>query len=430
MKLLFTLAISVTTAFYGYAQMDSCNVFLQGKYVELGISPSGSYGSSVTQPAGYHGNSTGSSEYHPCSGAISGGIHLGFIADPDMDGWVTGTPAFYGDYFLPGSPYEGWLIEVNGVRSDAHNMIDSGYTHGLTGANVSYTSSGGVSSSVWQGTLDSIAITQVTTLDTNNLYFTVTVTLTNNSSTAINDIYYLRTLDPDNEQMETGNFQTHNKIEYQLPNTSNATVVSAAGTTYSAAYLALGTADTNAKCLIYYSWPIDTVSIASIYNETATSLTPYYGAGDTTNGDLAIGLAYKIAHLAPADSASDSVNHRTTSAGMHPANNASFTYFYAFSHPAVDSALKAGSASSLGIININNSAAINVYPNPSKDIITVTGLTATDQLALYDMMGRAMPLNKTGSNVFSLSKLPAGAYILIVKDPNGAIRSRVPIRKL
>lgn len=35
----------------------------------------------------------------------------GFIADYDRNGWSSGSPAFSGDYFIPGSPVEGWVAE-------------------------------------------------------------------------------------------------------------------------------------------------------------------------------------------------------------------------------------------------------------------------------------------------------------------------------
>ena len=424
------------------AQLVDCNVFLQGKYVEVGISASGAYGSSAVAPAGYHGNCYGS-DYYACSTTSSFGS-LGFVADPAMDGWTVGTPPYYGDYFLPGTPFEGWAIEINGgARSDAFNTDASGFTNGLTGSNTSYVASGSTVSGIWTGTLDSLNIQQVTTLDTNNLYFTVTVTLTNTSSAPMNNIYYVRTQDPDNDEMQTGYFATNNKILYQEPSALHTAVVTATGTVDTAAYTALGTADSNAKCFIYTSWapyPASSISIASMYNGTATGLgTSYYAVGSTTlDQDIAIGLAFFVPHLSGVDSATDSVGRATSTAGMHPANMARFTYFFAFSRAATDSAINATTAvidtTTLSIKNINTTTSISVYPNPAKDIINITNLTTTDQLALYDMMGRVVTqnwhINTTGTNTFPTGSVPAGAYILLVTDSNGAVVARLPLRKL
>ena len=180
MKKLFTLFIACG-ALQASAQMDSCNVFLQGNHVEIGISPVGSYGSSVGAPAGYHGNVTDGSAYNStCGHSSTGSDHVGFVADIDMDGWSTGTPNFFGDYFLPGSPYEGWELAIGGSVVKAVNT-DSTFTGTLSasGSNISYSNVGGVITATWQGMIDSVQLTQVTTIDSGSLYFTTKVTLTN-----------------------------------------------------------------------------------------------------------------------------------------------------------------------------------------------------------------------------------------------------------
>ena len=60
---------------------------MQGSFVEVGVTPCGSYGTSPAPPFGYHPRSPG------------GG--LGFVADFGRDGWSVGSPTYCGDYFLP-----------------------------------------------------------------------------------------------------------------------------------------------------------------------------------------------------------------------------------------------------------------------------------------------------------------------------------------
>ena len=79
------------------AQIVGANAFMKGNYVEVGVNTCGAYGSNALPPAGYHPTE------------FSG---LGFVADSDMDGWTTGTPDYCGDYFVPGSPVEGWEIQI------------------------------------------------------------------------------------------------------------------------------------------------------------------------------------------------------------------------------------------------------------------------------------------------------------------------------
>ena len=132
------------------AQMVGTDVFLKGRYVEVGIADLGYFGSTGGAPVSYHANTPVTST-------------LGFVADPMMDGWTTGTPAYIGDYFTPGYPNEGWEIEVSGKRVLANGAsLSFNYDGGMpacSGANVSYSSSGTMVFSTWQGMVDSIQVT-------------------------------------------------------------------------------------------------------------------------------------------------------------------------------------------------------------------------------------------------------------------------------
>jgi hypothetical protein len=412
------------------AQMVGGSVFLKGNYVEAGICANGDFGA-ATPPAGYHP--------HTIS---TGGGALGFVADPAMDGWTVGTPAYMGDYFTPGSPFEGWNLQIGSIRAQAHSC--GGFTGtGLTGANVSYAVSGSKVIGTWEGSFDSMTVRQVTTLDTLALFFSMRITLINMASVPKNNIYYMRSVDPDNNQSwPGGGFPTNNTITYQLPNALNATVVTATSFSGPASSLSLGTTDTNAKCLIYPAWPIASgTDLATVYGGTYSGT---YAAGATYNGDVAIGLVFKVAHLAPVDSASDSVGYKTTATHLHPANEKSFTYFYAFSTDGLDSAIAEQwkDTASTPIVpppppstvkSINNTSLVNVYPNPTRGLLNITGLVATDKIAVYDLMGRDVSQSWTISdrevNTFSTQDIPAGNYIVVVKDQRGRLKANVPLRK-
>jgi hypothetical protein len=414
------------------AQMTGGSVFLKGRYVEAGICTNGDFGA-ATPPAGYH----------PHLSTAGGGASLGFVADPAMDGWAVGTPAYVGDYFVPGSPFEGWNLQIGGLRAQAHSC--GGFTGtGLTGGNTAYTVSGSKVIGMWIGSFDSMTVKQETTLDTNALYFSMKVTLINNASVPKNNIYYMRSLDPDNDQSWAGGgFTTTNKIEYQQPNAIGASMVSATGATGAITKMSLGTLDTNARCLVYSSWPlVSSTDLATVYGMSYATSTSLYTAGATNTADVAIGLVFRVPHLAPVDSASDSVGYKTTSTvHLHPANEKSFTYFYAFSQAGADSAIADLIDTATVIVpppptavnNINTETAIKVYPNPAGSMINVSGLAATDRLELYDMMGRNVSpvwtISDSEVNDLSLQDIPNGNYILIVKDMAGRTKSHVPVRK-
>ena len=369
MKTRYTLFLSTallvcccTTAF---SQMVGDNIFLQGAFVEIGIAPNGGFGSTLNAPAGYHPNNPGDFFYDPAAGtATSLTSNLGFVADYGADGWTVGTPPYFGDFYLPGTPQEGWAIEVNGEEADAYipsyqSDPSTGYTGfggitvpvgtGLSGTNVLYSNSGGVIKGLWQGTdvtsSGTLAIRQTTILDTTKLYFTVNVVLTNTSATTMNNIYYLRTLDPDNDETYSGDYTTINTIVNQLPNPTNKVLVSATGTVYTNAFIGLGTKDCRAKCMIFSGTLAPEYSLDSLYNyPAATGYT--YGQGDVYTQDVGIGLSYALGSLAPGDS--------TT-----------LTYAYILNAAYIDSALNA--TEPVYVVNLvahDSSDTINVCTYP------------------------------------------------------------------
>lgn len=334
-------------------------------------------------------------------------------------------------------------MQVDTAKAQSQSCMGFFGSGGLTGANTGYATSGTKVIGTWEGMMDSITIKQETTLDTLDLYFTMRITLTNTASVPKNNIYYMRSVDPDNDQTwPMGSFMTKNTIEYQLPNAANAVVVSARGTGDTTSYVALGTADTNAKCIIYPALSIPvTTDLSTVMDGTYPG--GLFAAGSINTTDQGIGLAFYVNHLAPVDSASDSVAYKTTNAvnhRLHPANQKSFTFFYAFSRRAVDSAIKQlvdtvthVPVTPTAVNNINENTVVKVYPNPTHDMINITNLEATDKVIIYDMMGKAINANwmiiNSPLNTFSLQNIAKGNYILIVNDANGSLKARVPIRK-
>ncbi len=417
------------------AQMVGSSIFLKGRFVEVGIGHLGYYGSDTSAPVSYHPHCPG------CSTVNS----IGFVADIGMDGWTTGSPAYMGDYFTPGTPFEGWVLEVDGHRTSGYNTDSSTSLLTTTGPagwgnNIAYSTSGSKVRGIWQGNFDSVDITQITTLDTNQLYFTVKVILQNLAHAPKNNIYYLRSLDPDNDvTWPGGGHPTHNVIEFQSTDT---TIVSATGDAYPSAYMALGTTDTAATALIYRTWPISiAASMDSAYAGFVAGGSYTGPIGADYFSDIAIGIVMNIPHLATVDSAGDSVYRTTAGAAyLRPANQATINYFYAFSPAARDAAIAyindttTGSAGTLAIRNVNTEANIKVYPNPSGEMVNITGLTSTDHVLVYDLMGRDMKQNwnvgRDGTNIFRYDNLPSGAYLLVVTDASGDVKARIPVRKM
>ncbi len=145
-SLLFIISFSVITSSVSAQLVNGCG-FLQQNRLEIGIANNGAYGTPENAPVGYHPNNNPliSNTYNPVTGAfIQHTNALGFVADYDSNGWSVGTPPYFGDYFLPGTPQEGWSVDINGVRCDAFSSAyqisgSTGYTGTLTGSNTNDT---------------------------------------------------------------------------------------------------------------------------------------------------------------------------------------------------------------------------------------------------------------------------------------------------
>lgn len=168
---------------------STLNAYLMGTYAEVGLRANGAFGTDIALPSEFHGNQ---------------GNCLGFRVDRDKDGWGNRTDD--GDFFCPGSPYEGWFIKVGDSGSNFHNSNGS---TGVTGAlsdvsaadglqSVKWTSTGLITNSSGNATGSGIKLVQVASVPDSGQVLHVDITLTNSSSSAVENVYYARAFDPDN----------------------------------------------------------------------------------------------------------------------------------------------------------------------------------------------------------------------------------------
>lgn len=287
-----------------HAQLVSGNAFLKGNYIRLGLAPNAAFGSTASVPSDY---------ILPGSMPGSSGCNLnkmGFVADLGKNGWNVGTPAFIGDYFLPGAPEEGWGISMNG-SSFNNNRNNTGLpSTGLApcsegtqiaGSFTSYQDLANEQVAIWEGSVNGLGIKKKITLPKDKLYFIIEITFTNNSAATVNNLYYMRNVDPDNEVASTGNFQTQNKIVFQntAAASANKALVSATGITYGS-YLGLGTIDCRARVCIRGNGLMNRDAVA-VYN----GLSPRQNAqGYTETFDSPIAISFGLGNLKPTESVS------------------------------------------------------------------------------------------------------------------------------
>ena len=279
-KIFIPCLIAMLFCFSAKAQLVSNNAFLKGNFVEVGVSQCGSFGSSVCAPSGYHARGLGSN---------SATCQLGFIANPAKDSWAN----YVGDYFLPGSPEEGWGVTINGTSYN-NNLICG--ANNITGSFINYSSNTTQSSATWQGSVGGLSITARTYIPVNSVYFITEVTVVNTSASTINNVYYMRNVDPDHGVLTPGaggSYFTNNSIVSQTPNTCDQTLVSAT-TLVGNYYLGLGSVDSRAKVSM---GSFNNRSAFDIWNAPASASSGLVSSGTRNNVDEAISIAFNLGNL-------------------------------------------------------------------------------------------------------------------------------------
>jgi outer membrane protein OmpA-like peptidoglycan-associated protein len=249
--------------------------FIRNEYVEFGIGSEGAFGE-AGYPSGWH--------YRSNTG------QLGFVANPQADGWVN----YYGDFFSPGSPLEGWGVEVNGTAYDNTN----GWTNDIAGSlgdpacevDICGNTGGAVT---WTGAVGDLGVETQYGVVNDEVYVVMTVTLTNNGSSTLSDVYWFRNVDPDNSVMTTYSYSTTNTIMSQPDSTTDLAEVKATGGDGADLYLIAS--DSRAR-----------VTHGGFYNNDASDIwsgSGFYSAvGDSAYDDAAISLAVSLGDMAPGQS--------------------------------------------------------------------------------------------------------------------------------
>ena len=175
------------------------DVFLGGRYIELGISRHGSFGT-LTSPSksGFH-----------CSG------QLGMIVDGD--GWDFGNAPTTGDFFLPGTPEERYIFSyyLDGTKYEYivadRNSVYQGYWQ--TEPRVSDQSSGSTLKAVVRGVTQHGVELEITySFEVDDKNYKTEVRIVNKNSLAISDVRFVRSFDPDQDVSIGGSYDTYNKV--------------------------------------------------------------------------------------------------------------------------------------------------------------------------------------------------------------------------
>ncbi|HRE51747.1 MAG TPA: Ig-like domain-containing protein, partial [Flavitalea sp.] len=358
------------------AQVVSGNGFLKGNYVEAGIQSNGSFGSSVSAPADFAASSV--SKY---------GGRVGFIADVGKDGWTTGSPAYIGDFFLPGSPYEAFSVKINGTLYE--NQGGGGGS--VPGAVTGFSSDGSASSVEWLGEVGNIQIRQVATIGKNKSYILIRATLKNTGSSTVNNIFYTRSVDPDNEVDQGGSFDTRNTIEEQNPSATSTALVSGKGISHNS-YLGLGTRDCRARVAIMSSFSSDGEQIFNGNGQVHLK-----NKGATEVDDKAIAVAFKIGNLAAGDSTTVAMAYVLNASDLPPAMDETDPLFNVRADSYASGSVIDVCSGSTAQLNIINGDGYEWTWSPATGLNQTTG-RSVEAILTGDITYTASGLNTCGTS--------------------------------
>ncbi|NCX94837.1 MAG: PKD domain-containing protein [Chitinophagia bacterium] len=439
MKLRFIISALIASFLCGVsvkAQIVSGNLFLQGQYLEIGAQNNGSLGTSTSAPSGYHPHTGGPS----VCGASNALAH---VYDYGRDGWSTGTPPYMGDYSIPGTPWEGWMMEANGSTGFANSVGTGGcgFTGGMgiSGSWASYSAGSGVVQGLWTGTALSgaLSIRQQYRVDTFGSDCRITVYLVNTTSTPITGVYYCRSLDPDNSQSWSGgSFTTINEIVYQNDFYHRVMVKATATGSSSAAGsppqpISLGTKDCRAQAFIYTSWPMSTsCTMTNIWAHSESRLgTSYYTVGSSVTRDIAIGIIFNLGTINAYDSTRFSFSYiygidtgRVDTAYPEPV--LSYAGRITDSVDTITTCAYSGSAMPIDILYGDDRSWYrgDWTWSPITGLSTTTGVhntidfTSLSSTTTYTIRGADTALGTCREKVFYLTVVPVTVSLPIVRD--------------
>lgn len=265
-----------------HSNTTSGQVFIGGNYIEVGIQTNGKFGASPG-PSGFLGRQAG----------LSAGI--GMVGD--ADGFGVGTDLRV-DYFLPGSPEEGFYAgyKIAGVPAFSKNFASS----------VTNTTLGDALGAQIIATLVSnLKITQDISFDVNDKFFKNVVTLENISLISLDSVRFMRSFDPDNTVDLSGSYSTINAVDRSIAAGDGVAVSSATSISGDNYYNISG--NKQARIIYYSSDPRARGSFATsglapsnIYD--ANIYDSAHVKGDTATADAYISIAVDVGTLASGES--------------------------------------------------------------------------------------------------------------------------------
>lgn len=408
---------------------NNSGVFLGGNYIELGIRTDNEIGKfgADTNPGGLFTGRTNS-----VGSAIAG---IGLVAD--ADGFFNGA-ALNIDYFMPGTPEEGFYAgyKIGGLEVTGKNFGTS-----VINTSAANLLSANISGSIGSGVLE---VVQSISFGVNDKFFKNTVTLTNNSSNSIDEVRFMRSMDPDNTVDKSGSFHTINNVDYTISDGDDLAVVSAkslVGDTY------YSRSSNNQSVVLYYSndsrakvgignsgLAPNGIYDANVYSTAAAK-------GTTREADTYISIAFDAGTLAPGESATfvyfTVLDNRSVSSIVNSLN-----YLPSLSSPITisDSSLIIGESAIVTFtfsnavsdfttadLNVTNASLSNLsspdggitwtaFLTPASETFDASNVISLNYTGLSDLSTGNSGLGSDYSNNFSVDTIRPALYDFSISD--------------
>ena len=405
---IFVYADESTSTNNAKCVVDAENIFMRGEYLQVGISPKGSFGALVRTPASFSAS----------------GMNDTIGLSINTFGFSSNRTSNTGDYILPDTKEERFMIgyvvgdkdgevneikiaEKNGVSEfpnpikDLKTECECDYSTGLL-----KTTTTGISK-------DNLKITIINEFYNNDKYLKTMVELENLNDETLSYVRYLRSMNPDQDYDLHNTLKTQNKVisNPRPPYNNNMyAMVVATGPVSNESFFYLAY-DKRARASFG-----ETDSPSSIYNETlwkeSDISTPYNPSKEeimTTTGytevDGYIAITFNLGDLFPKE-------------------KVSFEYFSAFSSNIEEE------VDSIPAFEIQeHDIRIKNYPNSSnkKDILEISKLNIGDKVELYSdssMNNKLLTITVDKNNLKS-NKLTYKVDKNILDDDGGMIYLKI-----
>jgi hypothetical protein len=369
------------------AQVSGDHAFMIGDYVEIGIHEAGYEGAPLDSAIATH--------YRGVTGK------LGFVANPAADGWVE----YNGDFYQPGSPESGFGIGFTRAGVDYDYSNNAVGLFEIPGEITSYYST--VDSIIvdWEGMPpgDSLLVKLKYTLKKDEHFYRTFIEFDNIGSETYSDVYYFRTLDPDNNQTIGWSYVTENHIVSQSEMADDSAIVSA---TQDDAWTAIMLLEAYGP-----EWKAYTGGFA---NRDASAMWDGTGGLTTTEGynamaDQAIGITLKVASLPPGKKKVESEVYSFATA---------FKTGIAYEDDPVET-------DGLNEHDID----FNLYPNPNAGDIVDLQITGEFVYSIVDMKGSLVLAGQgNGYTQIDLKSIEKGIYIINIQQNGASATEKLIIR--